>query len=114
MSNKLDLEIKQGQDETRLLTIKDDDGVPIDISAYSFRSSVKESYNGKEIFEFNFTIRDQITNTGEVEMTLSGAITSVIKVVRPVYYIYDVEMIFNSNVTRIMQGRIYFDPEVTL
>lgn len=114
MSNKLDLEIKQGQDELRLLTIKDDDGLPIDISAYSFRSSARESYNGKEVFEFSFSIKNQVTNKGEVEMTLSSSVTSLIKVVRAVYYIYDVEMIFNSNVTRIMQGRIYFDPEVTL
>jgi len=111
--NILDLEVHQGQDERFVLTVKDDEGVPTDITGRTFRSSAKTNYNSKVVFSFTFNILDQITKTGQVEMILSSAVSTAIKIPYRTTYIYDVEMVVAGVVTRIFQGKVYLDPEVT-
>jgi len=43
MSNKLNIELKQGEDFYRLITIKDANGVAVDITGYSFAADIRRS-----------------------------------------------------------------------
>lgn len=113
MSNKLDLEIKQGQDESFLLTIKDENGAPQDLTGFTFKGEARDQYQGKLFFSFSFDVKNQTTDTGKVEMILSRSATSRLKVAGKTILVYDVEMT-SSTTTRIIEGKINFTPEVTL
>lgn len=113
MSNRLDLEIKQGQDESFLLTIKDENGAPQDLTGFTFKGEARDQYQGKLFFAFSFDVKDQVTDTGKVEMLLPRAVTSKLKIAGKTLLVYDVEMT-SSSTTRILEGKINLNPEVTL
>ena len=113
MSNKLNLELKQGEDFFRLLTIKDETGSVIDLTGFQFKGSIKETPLTGEFLNFSFNILNQVTNKGKVEMTLSSSLSAKKKADRALSLVYDVEMNTGSQVKRILQGTLLFDPEVT-
>lgn len=111
-SNILDLEIKQDQDEELVITVSNQDGTPVNITGYTFAGQVRDTYLGALIFPFSFEILDQTTNTGEVKMTVAASITRKIRINQPTIYVYDVEM-SSPKKTRILEGKILLNPEVT-
>lgn len=113
MSNKLDLELKQGEDFFRLITIKDENGYPIDLTGYSFEGQAKESFVSASYIFFTFLVRDQVANKGEVEFSIARAQTSKKKLRERKQLIYDVEMNSGGQVSRILQGSMVLDPGVT-
>ena len=58
-------------------------------------------------------MKDQVTDTGKVEMLLPRAVTSKLKIAGKTLLVYDVEMT-SSSTTRILEGKINLNPEVTL
>jgi len=117
MSNRYDFELKQGEDFSMVLTIKDEDGIPIDLTSYVFESDARAKFNDvSPAFSFAFTIQNQTTNRGEVLMFITNVNSALIAIVdnRPTGYFYDVEMETPGGTRkRIIQGRITVDPEVT-
>lgn len=111
-SNILDLEIKQGQDEELIITVQNADGTPVNITGYTFAGQVRDTFLGSLIFPFSFEIQDQVTNTGEVKMTVAAAVTRKIRINQPTTYVYDVEM-YSPKETRVIEGKILLTPEVT-
>lgn len=111
-SNILDLEIKQGQDEELIITVQNADGTPVNITGYTFAGQVRDTFLGSLIFPFSFEILNQTTNTGEVKMTVAASVTRKIVINQPTIYVYDVEMSAPKK-TRILEGKILFNPEVT-
>lgn len=113
MSNKLDLELKQGEDFFRLITIKDENGNPVDLTGHSFEGQAKESFVSASYIFFSFLVKDQATNRGEVEFRIPRAQTSKKKIREKKVLLYDVEMNTGSYVSRILQGSMILDPGVT-
>jgi len=113
MSNKLDLEIKQGEDFFRLLTIKDELGAPINLTGFTFTGQVRATSLTETFLEFTFNVKNQVTNLGQVEMIMSSAVSSKRKTSVKLPLFYDVEMNSGSNKKRILQGSLIFDPEIT-
>jgi hypothetical protein len=113
MSNKLNLELKQGEDFYRLLTLKDENGTEISLTGFSFAGQIRASYEDELFLSFSFNIKDQVASTGQVEMTLAKALSSAKTVNSKSKYVYDVEMNSGSQTTRIMEGTILISPEVT-
>lgn len=115
MSNKLNIEVKQGEDFYRLLTIKDENGTGIDLTGFVFSSQIREKTFSKNIFlSFSFVVDpDQVTNAGQVSMSLAASLSSAKTVNKILKYSYDVEMNSGSTITRIMEGVATITPEVT-
>jgi hypothetical protein len=117
MSNRYDFELKQGEDFSMVLTIKDEKGIPIDITSYTFESEARLKFSDvSPEFSFTFTISNQTTNRGQVVMSLANAVSETITILneRPTSYVYDVEMEDGgSKITRILEGRISVTPEAT-
>lgn len=112
MSNRLDMELKQGEDFYRLLTIKDANGDAVDITGYTFAAQIKKGYQDKSAFlTFSFNISD--ASAGQVEMTLAASLSSAKIILKREEYVYDVEMDDTVRKTRIMEGVIEISPEVT-
>jgi hypothetical protein len=112
-SNILDLEIKQGQDEELLITVKNEDGSLVDLTGFTFAGQVRDTFIGSLIFSFSFQVQNQGTNQGEVKMTVAASVTSRVKINQPTSYVYDVEMNSGSKKTRILEGKLGLSPEVT-
>lgn len=117
-----DLLIEQGATFERTLTIKDSEGVAIDITGWTFRGQIRKTYSDTTVIEsFNFTIKDQITDKGKVLMYLTDSETEAIPVLpatglsfTPTRYVYSVEAENDDNfVYRLLQGICIVSPEVT-
>jgi hypothetical protein len=111
----LDITIDQGANFQRVLTIKDELNVEIDLTGYTFKSQIRETYDSNTVIaEFTFTLQDQITDTGKVNWDLANnAVTSLV-LDRATKYKYDVEMTSAGGIkTRILEGTATISPEVT-
>jgi hypothetical protein len=112
---KLNLYIEQGATFSKTLTFKDGAGVPIDITGWVFSGQVRRAYSSSDILEtFTFVTSNQITNTGEVVVSLTSAETMAIPADYKVStYAYDIETTVGATVTRVVEGSVSFSAEVT-
>lgn len=109
MSNKLNLEVKQGEDFYRLLTIRDENNDLVDLTGHQFRSQIRASHTSDVFLEFSFNI----TGLGTVEMTLSNTLSSAKTRTGKGAFVYDVEWDTGSKKIRLLEGFVTFSPEVT-
>jgi len=115
MSNVLNLSVDQGTDFFRLLTFKDNLDVPIDLTGFTFEGKGRFNYSDPSAaFTMSFVLRDQVTNTGEVEMWIYKDQTTPININQASRLFYDVERTSAGDITdRVMQGVITLNPEAT-
>lgn len=118
----VNLKMEQGAQFYRRLTFSEN-SVPVDLTGWSFSAQMRETLPSTAIAAtFTTTILDQVTNTGEMTLTLTAAETSAIvlnavstgtnrKVSK---YVYDLEATKpDGSVDRILQGSVELSPEVT-
>lgn len=119
----LNIKIEQGADFSRLITFKNASGVPQTQAGYTFRGQLRTATGQPLIVaSFNFTLRNQTTNTGEVEWTMPALVTASIPLEpqetpdrQSIDFAYDVERVSSTGVVeRIFQGLATVSPEVTL
>lgn len=115
MVARQNLTVYQGADFQRALELKDESSVLIDLTGYTFRGQAKLTYSESDpAFSFSFTLRDQGTDTGLVDMTISAAETAAVNISKTTRYLYDIEMVdADGIVRRIVEGSIELRPEVT-
>ncbi len=114
-AGKLDLYIEQGTTFKTKLTFKDANEVLIDISSWSFAGQIRRTYDATSILaSFAFAIQNQITNTGEVIVSLTNTQTSGIPAEAAITnYAYDIEATISGEVRRMVEGKVKFSAEVT-
>lgn len=119
---KYDMSIDQGADFTLKLTIRDPLGALVDLTGHTFSGQIRKTISDASVVaSFSFNVLDQITNTGEVEISLASATSSAIVLPtqkeinrKEVKYPYDVESVDGSGVVvRWLQGIVKISPEVT-
>lgn len=115
MANKLNFTHDQGSTFKRTLTFKDSDSDEIDLTGYEFKAQARTKITSADVvFEFEFTILDQTSDTGKVEMSIAANITEDLSITKSTSYVYDAEMTAtNGEITRIFEGKITISPEVT-
>jgi hypothetical protein len=115
MVARQNLTVYQGADYRRALEFKDNSAVLMDLTGYEFRGQVKLSYQEQDpVFSFGFTLRDQVSDTGIVDMILTAVDSSAVSINKETNYIYDIEMVdADGYVTRVLEGRLKLYPEVT-
>ena len=116
------LTAEQGATFYQKLIIRDAEDALIDLTDDTFRGKVKKNVTDETaVATFAFNILDQVTNKGEVEMTLTAAQTAAITLRKQQVqerttedFCYDVEReLADGTVQRIMQGKFSVSPEVT-
>jgi hypothetical protein len=109
------LTVYQGSDFRMVLELKDESAVLMDLTGYSFRAQARSKYNDTTAaFSATFTLRDQASSTGLVDMHIPAADTALLSIIKESNYLYDVEMVTASgDVKRVLQGTIRVFPEVT-
>ena len=104
--------IEQGATFSRTLTWTDEDGAAIDLTGYSARMKVKYHRRDQTAL-LELTNGDGITlggAAGTIIITISAADTAAIDWTEAVY---DLELVSGAVVTRLLQGTITVDQEVT-
>ena len=104
------LQIDQGSDYASTLTITES-GVAKDLTGYSARAQMRPTKSSSTLSAtFTCTVTD--ASGGVLKMELSNSITK--NLAAGVYY-YDLEIYTaaDASVTRLLEGQVTVDPEVT-
>lgn len=122
-----DIIIEQGADWRLVITWKDAEGVPVDLTGYTARMQVRESFASK-VKIFDLTTENNLISLqhqdGVITMHVPAAVSAAV-LVNPTktawidgkqaqQLVFDLEMIApDTTVTRLIQGAALFVPEVT-
>ena len=101
--------LDQGATFTRQLTVKDNDSA-MDLTGYSVASKMRSTHDSSTVVgTFTCTISD--ASAGQITMQMTNSTTAAIE---EGIYVYDLEITNSAGtVTRIMEGNITVNPEVT-
>lgn len=113
MAEQYNFNIDQGTTWNRTITRKDSDNNPINLSGYTARMKLKRQ-KGSATADLTLTTE----NDGIAIDALNGAITLSLTPTQTASldasYVYDLELVSGSgDVTRLLQGRVIIDGEVT-
>lgn len=89
------------------------DDEPVDLTTYTARMQVREKYTStQKILDLN-TENGGITlggDDGTIDLNINATVSSTIV---PKTYVYDLELVSSSVVTRLLEGKFIVTPEVT-
>lgn len=104
------LDIDQGSDFSVIIDLENDDGSAMNLSGTQIYSQFRKSYNSSTAYSFVCEILDAAN--GKFSLKLPGVTSSSIK---PGRYLYDVEVLttVNNAKTRVVQGIVTINPEIT-
>lgn len=108
----LDLTLAQGSTWSISMTYQDANGSAIDLTGYEARMQARESY-GAAVPVLSLTDGSGITlggTAGTINVNVAATATTEINAAQ---YVYDLELISESVVTRLIQGTLIVTPEVT-
>jgi hypothetical protein len=110
MAQFVELDIDQGTDFNFDLDLTNDDGTAINVTNYTFSSSIRKSYYSSGVAA-NLSVTIHNAANGNVVLSLNSATTSNIKSGR---YLFDVKQKDSANLTtRLVEGVITVLPQVT-
>lgn len=121
MVSTYDITVYQGATFQLQLTIKDNAGVPINLTGHVFSGQIRRTVSSATAeASFTFTLANQLTNPGEVLCVISNTATAAIVVdVSPkaerkiTDMAYDIESVAVGITTRWLQGVAQINPEAT-
>ena len=115
MAARYDFYINQGTTWSVSLTYKDDQGVPIDLSNYTAKMQIRLSVESSKVLLELSTTNGKITidgPNGRIQLQLEPNDTTSLGLVRR--GVYDLELTSPSLIVdRLLEGVVYFNPEVT-
>jgi hypothetical protein len=110
MASFLELSCDQGTDFTVNLDLTNDDGSTINVTNYTFSSSIRKSYYSSNVTA-NLTVTVANAASGNVVLSMNAATTANIRAGR---YLYDIKMVrADSTKSRVVEGIITVFPQIT-
>ena len=106
-----DLEIYQGQTFSLSLTLRDNDGIPINLSGYAISGFLKSRYSDSgKLTNLNITVTN--ATSGIVTLGIPASGTSILPIN---YSFYDIKILDSGDgtVTKVLAGKASIYPEVT-
>ena len=101
--------LEQGATFNRQLTVNDDGSV-MNLTGYSVASKMRSTPDSSTVVG-TFTCTISAASAGEITMQMTNSTTAAIE---EGIYVYDLEITASSGtVTRIMEGNVTVNPEVT-
>lgn len=114
LGNRFDIEINQGATYELTVTWKDSAGTAINLTGYSARMQVRETYSSSSTI-VSLTNGSGITlggAAGTIAILISATTTAALTA--PFSGVYDLELVSAGGVvTRLLQGAATVTPEVT-
>jgi hypothetical protein len=108
-----DMTIEQGATFALNLTLQDADGDPFDLTGYTGRAQLRVRYSdASPLVSFTVTVPQvgTLATEGKLSVGLTATQTANLP---PRALVYDLELVKNADVIRILQGRAEVSPEVT-
>lgn len=106
----LNILLEEGSNFIRIITIESDPGVPVNITGYTFAAKMKRNIaDSTPALTFSIAVSNAVA--GQVLWTATAAQTAALS---PQVHYYDVDMTFNGDTTRILEGQAWVSPSVTL
>jgi len=110
MAGIINLSLDQGVDFNVTITLQDSSNNPIDLTGYTGKSLLRQSYYCA-LNVFAITVAIPIpTNSGNIQLTIPASSTSYIP---PGRYSYDVIITNNVLTTKVLQGIMVVNPSAT-
>lgn len=110
MAQFIELDLDQGTDFNIDLDLTNDNGVAINVTNYTFTSSIRKSFYSLNPTA-NLTVTIQNATNGNITLSMNSATSSNI---RPGRYLFDIKQVDSQNTkSRIMEGIITVNPQVT-
>ena len=101
--------LEQGATFNRILTLKENSGV-MNLTGYSVASKMRSTHDSSTVVG-TFTCTVSNASGGIITMSMSSSTTAAIE---EAMYVYDLEITSGAGiVTRLLQGQITVNPEVT-
>ena len=101
--------IDQGATFTRQLTVKENNSA-MDLTGYSVASKMRSTHDSSTVVG-TFTCTVSNASGGIITMSMTASVTGAIE---EGIYVYDLEIMSGAGiVTRLLQGEITINPEVT-
>lgn len=108
-AGKYNILIEQGATFKKIITLKDANNVPINLSTYSIASYCKAKVTDTvSLFQFTVVIEDALT--GKFSLNLTKTQTEALNFTTAVY---DVELTVGSIVSRLLEGSVVLSKGVT-
>lgn len=113
--NSYNLEINQGATLALVATWKDSAGTAVNLTGYTARLNVRETYASASAILTLTTENGGITLGGSAgTITLSASATTTAALTAPFSGVYDLELVSGGGVvTRLLEGVATVSPEVT-
>lgn len=114
MAARYDLTIEQGATLSKSFTYQTSAGVAINLTGYTARMHIRETYSSVTTIATLTTENGGITitgATGTVAITMSATATSALAT--GLIGVYDLELISGTTVVRLIEGQVTVTPEVT-
>lgn len=112
MALPLNFPIDRGSDFEAELTLRDDDGSPINLTSFIIEAKFSKNYVTSD--KVSFTVSAVDLSIGKIKIKLSPSQTAAMKFHR---YVYDVKVTAPLNQggvkTRVLEGLLYVNPGVT-
>jgi len=108
-----DIKCDQGATFSRVITWKNSNGTPIDLTNYTARMQVRANYPSSTVILNLTTENAGITLGGALGTITLAATATATAAIAADQYVYDLELITGSNVTRVVEGTFTVNPEVT-
>lgn len=102
----------QGSTFTRQLVWKNANGTPINLTGYTARMQVRETFDAPD-HVLELTTSSGITLGGALGTIDLLASASTMAGLTAKVYVYDLELVSGATVTRLVQGSFHVRPEVT-
>ncbi len=101
--------LEQGATFNRILTVQEN-GSAMNLTGYSVASKFRSTHDSSTVVgTFTCTISD--ASAGQITMTMTNSTTAAIE---EGIYVYDLEITSSAGtVTRLMEGQVTVNPEVT-
>lgn len=115
MATRLDFNLDQGATFEHELTWTTSDGTPIDLTGFVARMQVREQI-GSEVIIFDLTTENSgiILGGSDGKITINIPADDSSNAIRT-RGVYDLELVSPEGfVTRLVQGKVVIDPEVTV
>ena len=77
------IEVYQGADFSYVITIKDNEGVPINLTGCTLSGRIREEYGVGTAYDFSFDLMDMVN--GKFKMYMSHTVTSTLTFRKAVY-----------------------------
>jgi hypothetical protein len=105
-----DILIEQGATYTQEFIWKDSDGDPVDLAGYTARMKIRQLKTDNVIVSLTSGSGITLGNDGSITVYISAAATELLPLCKARY---DLELVSNGIVTRLIQGQVTISAEVT-